>query len=118
MQPGSIIIDVCIDQGGCVETSELTTHSRPTFRKYDIIHYCVPNIPSRVPRTATSALSNIFTPIFSEIARLGGLHDALYTNEYFRSGVYIYKGSLTNAYIARKFNMRHKELSLLMSVRN
>lgn len=118
MMPGSIIIDVCIDQGGCFETSELTTHSRPVYRKYDIIHYCVPNIASRVPRTATNALSNIFTPIFIEISKYGGVNEALFTHEYYRSGVYIYKGSLTNAIIAKKFNMRYKELSLMIAVRN
>jgi alanine dehydrogenase len=118
MNPGSVIIDVSIDQGGCFETSELTTLSRPVFRKYDIIHYCVPNIASRVPRTATNALSNIFTPIFMDISKHGGINEVLFTHEHYRSGVYIYKGSLTNAMIAKKFNMRYKELSLMIAVRN
>ncbi|WP_242927545.1 alanine dehydrogenase [Pontibacter vulgaris] len=118
MDPGSVIIDVCIDQGGCFETSELTSHSRPIYRKYDIIHYCVPNIASRVPRTATNALSNIFTPIFSEISKYGGINEVLFTNEHYRSGVYIYRGSLTNAHIAKKFGMRYKELGLMIAVRN
>jgi alanine dehydrogenase len=118
MNPGSIIIDVSIDQGGCFETSEMTSHSRPIYRKYDVIHYCVPNIASRVPRTATNALSNIFTPIFMEISKYGGIHEVLFTYEHYRSGVYIYRGSLTNAVIAKKFNMRYKELSLMIAVRN
>jgi alanine dehydrogenase len=118
MAAGSIIIDISIDQGGCFETSELTSHSKPVFRKYDVVHYCVPNIASRVPRTATNALSNIFTPILQEISQQGGINEALFTNEHFRSGVYIYKGSLTNAAIAKKFNMRYKELGLLIAVRN
>ncbi|MEJ8757349.1 alanine dehydrogenase [Pontibacter sp. H259] len=118
MKPGSVIIDVCIDQGGCFHTSELTSHSRPIYRKYDIIHYCVPNIPSRVPRTATSALSNIFTPILTEISKYGGVSEVLFTNEHYRSGVYIYKGSLTNAQIAKRFGMRYKELGLMIAVRN
>jgi alanine dehydrogenase len=118
MNPGSVIIDVSIDQGGCFETSELTTLSRPVYRKYDIIHYCVPNIASRVPRTATNALSNIFTPIFMDISKHGGINEVLFTHEHYRSGVYIYKGSLTNAIIAKKFNMRYKELSLMIAVRN
>ncbi|MCX2739978.1 alanine dehydrogenase [Pontibacter anaerobius] len=118
MNPGSIIIDVCIDQGGCFETSEITSHSRPVFRKYDIIHYCVPNIPSRVPRTASQALSNIFTPIFTEFSKYGGINEVLFMNEHYRSGVYIYKGSLTNAHIAKKFGMRYKELGLMIAVRN
>lgn len=118
MAPGSIIIDVSIDQGGCFETSEMTSHSGPVFRKYDVIHYCVPNIASRVPRTATNALSNIFTPILQEISQHGGINEVLFTNEHFRSGVYIYRGSLTNAMIAKKFNLRYKELGLLIAVRN
>ncbi|OGX85227.1 alanine dehydrogenase [Hymenobacter lapidarius] len=118
MAPGSIIIDVSIDQGGCFETSEMTSHSKPVFRKYDVVHYCVPNIASRVPRTATNALSNIFTPILQEISQHGGINEVLFTNEHFRSGVYIYRGSLTNAMIAKKFNMRYKELGLLIAVRN
>ncbi|RYU79062.1 alanine dehydrogenase [Hymenobacter persicinus] len=118
MAPGSVIIDVSIDQGGCFETSEMTSHSKPVFRKYDVVHYCVPNIASRVPRTATNALSNIFTPILQEISQHGGINEVLFTNEHFRSGVYVYKGSLTNAAIAKKFNMRYKELSLMIAVRN
>jgi alanine dehydrogenase len=118
MSPGSVIIDVSIDQGGCFETSEMTSHSKPVFRKYDVVHYCVPNIASRVPRTATNALSNIFTPILQEISQHGGINEVLFTNEHFRSGVYIYRGSLTNAAIAKKFNLRYKELGLLIAVRN
>jgi alanine dehydrogenase len=118
MAPGSVIIDVSIDQGGCFETSEMTSHSKPVFRKYDVIHYCVPNIASRVPRTATNALSNIFTPILQEISQHGGINEVLFTNEHFRSGVYVYKGSLTNATIAKRFNMRYKELGLMIAVRN
>jgi len=118
MNPGSVIIDVCIDQGGCFETSEVTSHSRPIYRKYDIIHYCVPNIPSRVPRTASQALSNIFTPIFTEISKYGGINEILFMNEHYRSGVYIYRGSLTNSHIAKRFGMRYKELGLMIAVRN
>ena len=118
MAPGSVIIDVSIDQGGCFETSEMTSHSKPIFRKYDVVHYCVPNIASRVPRTATNALSNIFTPILQDISQQGGINEVLFTNENFRSGVYIYRGSLTNAAIAKRFNLRYKELGLLIAVRN
>ena len=118
MSPGSVVIDVSIDQGGCFETSEMTSHSKPVFRKYDVVHYCVPNIASRVPRTATNALSNIFTPILQEISQQGGINEVLFTNEHFRCGVYVYRGSLTNATIAKKFNLRYKELGLLIAVRN
>ena len=118
MAPGSVIIDVAIDQGGCFETSHLTTHDRPVYRRYDVIHYCVPNIASRVPRTATQALSNIFTPVFQEIARNGGINEVLFAKEHYRAGVYLYKGSLTNAMMAKRFNMRYKELALMIAVRN
>lgn len=118
MRPGSIIVDVSIDQGGCVETSELTTHDNPTFTKHDIIHYCVPNIPSRVARSATQALSNIFTPLLLQMADLGGVDDMIFTHKWFMNGVYTYKGFLSNQHVARKFNLKHKDLNLLMAARN
>ncbi len=117
MKPGSVIIDVSIDQGGCFETSELTSHDRPVYSKYGVIHYCVPNIASRVARTATNALSNIFTPILLQIAETGGLEEMMFTHKWFLRGVYGYKGSLTNAIIARKLGMKYKDLSLLMAAR-
>ncbi|MCC5921661.1 MAG: alanine dehydrogenase [Cyclobacteriaceae bacterium] len=117
MKPGSIIIDVSIDQGGCIETSEMTTHGNPVFKKYDIIHYCVPNIASRVARTATAVFSNIFTPIFLQISDAGGVEDMIFKYTWFTKGVYAYNGSLTNAHIANKFNMKHKDLSLIMAAR-
>ncbi|KEO74713.1 alanine dehydrogenase [Anditalea andensis] len=117
MMPGSIIIDVSIDQGGCIETSEMTTHEEPTFNKYDIIHYCVPNIASRVSRTASVALSNIFTPILLQMADLGGAEEMIFNYKWFMKGVYTYRGSLTNAHLGRKFLMTHKELQLLLAAR-
>jgi len=117
MMPGSVIIDVGIDQGGCMETSEMTSHNEPTFVKHGIIHYCVPNIASRVSRTASFALSNIFTPILLQMADLGGAEEMVFNYKWFMKGVYTYRGSLTNAYIARKFGMTHKELLLLLAAR-
>jgi alanine dehydrogenase len=117
MKPDSVIIDVSIDQGGCFETSRITDHKNPVFRKYDVIHYCVPNIPSRVARTATTALSNIFTPVFLQIAKKGGVEDLIYSKEWFMKGVYSYKGTLTNPYIAKKFDMKYKDLRLLLAAR-
>jgi alanine dehydrogenase len=117
MKSGSVIIDVSIDQGGCIETSELTTHDKPVFRKYGIIHYCVPNIPSRVARTATMAFSNILTPILLETGDAGGIQEMLFMCKWFMKGVYTYKGSLTNAHLASRFNMKHKDLNLLMAAR-
>lgn len=117
MLPGSIIIDVSIDQGGCIATSEMTTHKEPTFNKFDIIHYCVPNIASRVSRTASVALSNIFTPILLQMADLGGAEEMIFNYKWFMKGVYTYRGSLTNAHLGRKFLMTHKELQLLLAAR-
>lgn len=99
MKPGSVIIDVSIDQGGCFETSELTNHTHPVFKKHDVIHYCVPNIPSRVARTASYALSNILTPILLGIADEGGFQNYIWDKPGPRSGVYVYKGILTNKFI-------------------
>ncbi|HCD88631.1 MAG TPA: alanine dehydrogenase, partial [Algoriphagus sp.] len=110
MMHGSIIIDVGIDQGGCIETAQMTTHSDPVYLKHDIIHYCVPNIASRVSRTASYSLSNIFTPIVLQMADLGGAEEMIFNYRWFLRGVYTYRGSLTNAYLARKFDLTHKEL--------
>lgn len=117
MKPDSVIVDVSIDQGGCIETSRITTHSHPTFRKYDVIHYCVPNIAARVGHTATAALSNILTPMLLQAHRLGGVEEMIFTRDWFMKGVYCYGGSLTNKHLARRLNMRHKDLNLLRVAR-
>ncbi|MBC7922737.1 MAG: alanine dehydrogenase [Ferruginibacter sp.] len=117
MQPNSVIIDVSIDQGGCFETSEITTHKNPVFKKHDVIHYCVPNIASRVARTATTAFSHIFTPFLLQTGILGGIEEMVFSNQWFMKGVYCYKGSLTNAHLARKFDMPYKDLNLFMAAR-
>lgn len=117
MMEGSILIDVSIDQGGCVETAEMTSHDHPIYVKHGIIHYCVPNIASRVSRTASVALSNIFTPILLQMADLKGAEEMIFNYKWFMKGVYTYRGSLTNAYLARKFGMNHKELQLLLAAR-
>jgi len=117
MKPNSIIIDVSIDQGGCVETSEPTTHINPTFKKYDVIHYCVPNIAARVARTATTAISNIFTPLALKIHNLGGIDNMLQQNSWFSKGVYTYRGGVTHKGLADKFNLPFKNLDLIMSAR-
>jgi alanine dehydrogenase len=117
MMEGSIIIDVSIDQGGCVETIERTTHDEPIFVKHGVIHYGVPNIASRVSRTASFSFSNIFTPILLQMADLGGAEEMIFNYKWFMKGVYTYRGSLTNAHLARKFMMPHKELQLLLAAR-
>lgn len=117
MKAGSVIVDVSIDQGGCFETSRITTHQHPVFAKYGVIHYCVPNIASRVARTASVALSNIFTPILLEISDSGGLEQMIFSHKGFMSGVYTYKGSLSNATIGQKLGLTYRDLSLLIAAR-
>ena len=117
MRPNSVIVDVSIDQGGCFETSRMTTHKEPIFRHNEIIHYCVPNIASRVAHTASTALSNIFLPFLLQTGTIGGIEEMIYTNRWFMKGVYSHKGTLTNPYIARKFGMRYKDLTLLLAAR-
>lgn len=117
MKPNSIIIDCSIDQGGCVETSHITTHDDPIFRKHDVIHYCVPNIASRVAHTATTALSNIFTPTILRAGEEGGIDEMILTHHWFMQGVYSYKGSLTSETIGKKFGLKCKDLNLLMAAR-
>jgi alanine dehydrogenase len=117
MIPGSVIIDVGIDQGGCIETARMTTHASPVYRIHEVIHYCVPNIASRVARTASFSLSNIFTPIVLHMNDLGGAEEMIFTYKWFLKGVYTYRGSLTNAFLAKKFGLNHKELQLLLAAR-
>ena len=115
MRRGAVIVDVSIDQGGCFETSEITNHTNPVFRKHDVIHYCVPNIASRVSRTASFAFSNIFAPILLNIGDEGGVANMLKRNNGVRNGVYIYNGILTNQYLGELFNLPHKDIDLLIA---
>jgi len=115
MKYGSVIIDVCIDQGGCIETSEVTDHARPTFTKYGVVHYCVPNIASRVAQTASMALSNIFSPMLLIMADGGGVESMMRTEEGFRNGIYTYNGAVTNQYLAKTFDLPFRDLNLLFT---
>ncbi len=115
MKQGSVIVDVSIDQGGCFETSKVTTHERPTFEKHGVVHYCVPNVASRVSRTASFALSNIFAPLVLEIADGGGCEKLIRTQKGFRHGVYIYNGTLTSSYLGETFHLPYKDLDLLIT---
>ena len=115
MQPNSLIIDASINQGGCIETSRVTTHENPTFIKHDITHYCVPNIASRTPQTATKAFSYIFTPMLLQIGRIGGIENMMKCKPWFRKGVYAYRGNLTNHSIGRKFALPVTDLEILMA---
>ena len=113
MRANSVIIDVAIDRGGNFETSEVTTHEKPIFKKHDVIHYCVPNIASRVSRTASYALSNVFTPMLDDMASMGGFSDYLRLKPGIRKGSYLYKGSLTNKELADKFGIRWHDIDLM-----
>jgi len=114
MKPNAVIIDVSIDQGGCFETSEVTNHTHPVFRKYDVIHYCVPNIASRVARTATYALTNIFAPILLDIGEHGNLKNLIWQKAGLREAVYIYKGHLTSKHMGERFSIPSKDIDLLV----
>lgn len=115
MKSGSVIVDVSIDKGGCFETSKITTHQNPTFLKHDVIHYCVPNIGSRVSRTASYSLSNIFSPLLKEISDSGGCEKLIQNAKGFRHGVYIYNGTLTSSILGEAFDLPYKNLDLLIS---
>ncbi len=115
MKKGSIIIDLSMDQGGCFESSMCTDLEHPVFIKHGVIHYCVPNIASRVSRTASIALSNIFAPIMLQVAESGGIQQLIKENYGISQGVYVYRGILTNNHIGKKFNIPSKDIELLMA---
>ena len=115
MRAGSVIVDAVMDQGGCVETSRPTTHSEPTFREHDVIHYCVPNIPSNAARTATYALTNVLVPYLLQIGEVGSINEALWRNVGLRNGTYVYRRHLTKKSLATMFGMPHRDIELLIA---
>lgn len=114
MKEGAVIVDVSIDQGGCFETSRVTSHDNPTYTEHGVVHYCVPNIPSRVSRTASFALSNIFSPILLDMGDKGGPQDYIQRDLGFRSGVYMYKGNLTSEVLGKVFGLKYKDIEILL----
>lgn len=114
MKKGAVIIDVSIDTGGCFETSEITTHNKPTIEKYGVIHYGVPNIPSRYPKTATVSISNIFTPYLLKIGEDGGLENSLRFDKGLRNGLYMYHGILTNKSVGDWFDLQYSDINFLI----
>ncbi len=114
MKDGAVIVDVSIDKGGCFETSEVTTHSSPTTMKHGVIHYCVPNIPSRYARTASVSISNIFTPYLLNIGEKGGLENSARFDKSLQKGMYFYHGILTNKSVADWFNLPYTDINLLV----
>jgi alanine dehydrogenase len=117
MRPGSVIVDVSIDHGGCFETSKVTTHKKPTFSKYDVIHYCVPNIPSGFARTASQAISNVLMPLILETSNEGGIDNLIWYKINIRSGIYMFKGALTNFHLSERFTLKFTDLNLLIASR-
>lgn len=115
MKAGSVIIDVSMDRGGCFETSKVTSHEKPIFKKYDVIHYCVPNIASGVSRTASRAISNVLMPILKQSADMGGVEGIVHSKAGIRRGVYVYKGCITSAPIAKRFGFKYTDLDLLLA---
>jgi len=115
MKYGSVIIDVSIDQGGCFETSHITNHKNPVFKKYDVTHYCVPNIASKVPHTASFALSNFFTPILLKIGEVGGIENMIRMDYGLRQGIYFFNGTLTKPYIGDYFTLPYQDIELLIA---
>lgn len=114
MKKGAVIVDVSIDSGGCFETSEITTHEQPTFIKNNVIHYCVPNIPSRYSKTASLSISNILSPILINIADDGGIEAAIRCDMGLKHGIYSYHGILTNKPIADWFDLDYRDINLIV----
>ena len=114
MKKGAVIVDVSIDTGGCFETSEITTHEKPTFVKSNVVHYCVPNIPSRYSKTASLSISNIITPYLLQIADDGGIESAIRCDKGLKHGVYLYHGILTNSAIGEWFGLPDSDINLIV----
>lgn len=114
MKPGSVIVDVAIDQGGCVETSRPTKHSDPVYRVGDVIHYCVTNMPGAVPRTATYALNNVTVPYALKIVRFG-LRKALQTDFSLARGANTLQGNLTSLPVAEAHSMKYVPVAELVA---
>jgi len=114
MKKGAVVIDVSIDMGGCFETSEITTHKHPTFTKNGVIHYCVPNIPSRYAKTSSVSISNIFSPYLLQISESGGIEHAIRNDKGLKNGVYAYHGVLTNEAVGEWFDLSYRDINLLV----
>lgn len=115
MRPGSVIIDVSVDRGGCFETAEITTHEHPIFMKYGVIHYCVPNIPSGFARTASQAISNVLMPLLLEAGDEGGFEKLIWHKVHLRNGIYLFKGALTSFNLSQRFDLKYTDLNLLIA---
>jgi alanine dehydrogenase len=115
MKAGSVIVDTVIDQGGCLATSRATTHSNPTYRMHDVVHYCVPNMPARVARTGTYALNNVLVPYLMDIGDAGGIHGALWTSIALRNGTYLYKKHLAKKMLHQTVKLPYRDIEMLIA---
>jgi alanine dehydrogenase len=114
MKKRAVVIDVSIDMGGCFETSELTTHENPINEKFGVLHYGVPNIPARYPKTSSISISNIFTPYLLKIGEDGGLENSLRFDKGLRNGLYMYHGILTNRTVGEWFDLKFSDINFLI----
>jgi alanine dehydrogenase len=110
MQPGSVLVDISIDQGGCFETSRPTTHAEPTYVVDDVIHYCVTNMPGAVPRTSTFALNNATLPFALRLANQGW-KGALRSDPHLASGLNVHQGHVTNEAVAQDLGMNYRPVA-------
>jgi len=115
MKKGAVVIDLSIDRGGCIETTECRAMHNPVYEKHGVVHFSAWNLPSRVARTASIALSNVFTPLLQGLADSGGITQLLKYNQGVRNGAYLYNGMLTNETLGQKFGIISKDLDLLIS---
>ena len=115
MKPGSVVVDVVIDQGGCIETSRPTSPGQPTYTRHGVVHYCVPNLPSNAARTASHALTNVLVPYLLDIGEAGSVNDALWHSQSLRAGTYVYRRHLTKKSLASLFGMAYRDIELLIA---
>jgi alanine dehydrogenase len=115
MKKGAVIVDLSIDRGGCIETTECRALHDPVYEKYGVVHFSAWNLPSRVARTASIALSNVFTPLLQNLADSGGITQLLKNDQGVRNGAYLFNGLLTNNTLGQKFGLLSKDLDLLIS---
>ncbi len=115
MKKGAVVIDLSIDRGGCIETTECRAMLDPVYEKHGVIHFSAWNLPSRVARTASIALSNVFTPLLQSMADAGGITQLLKNDLGVRNGAYLFNGMLTNETLGQKFGIISKDLDLLIS---
>ena len=108
MRPGSVVVDVAVDQGGCIETCKPTSHANPTFTYQGVIHYCVPNMPGIVPRTSTYALTGA-TMSYALLLADNGIEGAIKLDRKFEKGLNIYHGFITYEPVASALNMQYKK---------